>query len=83
MEKNIIYQFAKFADRKKTVRRQKESRSPLSLDEQFLGRGAGGGGDAEEVGAAGPVDSGKWETESGKLGAFVDAAAAEVVGLDA
>ena len=25
-----------------------------SLDEQFLGGGAGGGGDAEEVGAAGP-----------------------------
>ena len=28
-------------------------RSP-SLDEQFLGGGAGGGEDAEEVGAAGP-----------------------------
>ena len=27
---------------------------PRLLDEQFLGGGAGGGGDAEEVGAAGP-----------------------------
>ena len=30
-----------------------KSRWP-SLDEEFLGRGAGGGLDAEEVGAAGP-----------------------------
>ena len=47
----IYFSGAHHLFRGRIIRRQKESRSPSSLDEQFLGGGAGGGGDVEEVGA--------------------------------
>ena len=54
----------------------------MLLYQQFLGGGAGGGGDAEEVGAAGPGGDVEVGFEA-RGGGFKEEPPSEVVGFDA